>query len=145
MQLHVWVDGFLLSHAGWNRAFADANGRITTDYIDSLCAECLHELDQGRMHPLAAAGNSRGGSAEVGGIVWQDWRELKPIPGLRQIVGHTPGIEVREKNVDNASAVCLDTRLCHVGVLEDGILRIHTTPIWDKWFGPTGRFITRLT
>jgi hypothetical protein len=140
VRLHAWVDGYLLSHAGWNKAFADADGCITPSYIDALCAECLSELDQGRMHPLVAAGTSRGGSAMVGGIVWQDWRELEPITGLRQIVGHTPGIEVRYKGADRATAACLDTRLCHVGVLKHGVFSVQTTPVWDKWFGPRGRF-----
>jgi hypothetical protein len=139
-RLHAWVDGYLLSHAGWNHTFTDGRGRITRESIDSWCAECLEELDEGRMHPLAAASPARGGSAAAGGIVWQDWRELQPIVGLRQVVGHTPGIEVRYKTAEDAFAACLDTRLCHVGLIEGGAFTAVTTPLWDKWFGPSGRF-----
>ena len=139
LRLHAWVDGFLVTHAGWNQAFADERGHVTQELIDSLCAECLNDLDESRMHPLVAAGRSRGGCAKVGGIVWQDWSELVPVPGLKQIVGHTPGIEVRSKAVDGGTAVCLDTRLCHVGLVEGGEFSVLTTPVWDKWFGPEGR------
>lgn len=140
LRLHTWVDGFLLSHAGWNAAFAEADGRVTRESVDAICAECLQDLARGRMHPLAAAGPSRGGPAAVGGIVWQDWRELEPIAGLPQIVGHTPDLEVRYKHAPLGTAACLDTRLCFVGILEDSVLQERTTPVWDKWFGPNGRF-----
>jgi hypothetical protein len=146
LRLHTWVDGFLLSHAGWNLAFADSYGFVTKEHIDALCSECLIELEEGRMHPLAGVGISRGGSNAVGGIVWQDWTELEPIAGLHQIVGHTPGIEARHKKTETGTgtAACLDTRLCHVGILENGVFSVRTTPVWDRWFGPSGRFDRQL-
>ena len=140
LRLHAWIDGILVTHAGWNEAFCDADGRVTREYVDSACAECVAELAAGRMHPLVAAGMSRGGTAAVPGIVWQDWSELRPIAGLHQVVGHTPGTEIRFKNADTGSAACIDTRLCHVAWVEDGALTFQTTPVWDKWFGPHGRF-----
>jgi hypothetical protein len=140
LRLHAWIDGLLLTHAGWNKAFCDAEGRVTREHVDAVCAECLAELEEERMHPLVAAGWSRGGTAPVGGIVWQDWRELKPIAGLHQVVGHTPSTEIRFKNADSGTAACIDTRLCHFAVVEDGALTFQTTPVWDKWFGPHGKF-----
>ena len=89
MRLQASVDGFLITHAGWNPSLVDAQGRITREYIDSVCAECLFELDEGRMHYLVAARTTRGEFPAVGGIVGQDWWELKPVTGLWQIVGHT--------------------------------------------------------
>ena len=47
-------------------------------------------------------------------------KSFEPITGIRQIVGHTPGHEVRYKKGD----VCLDTHLHHYGLLEDGELTI---------------------
>jgi hypothetical protein len=140
LRLHAWIDGILLTHAGWNQAFCDAEGRVTREYVDTVCAECLAELEEGRMHPLVAAGTSRGGTAPVGGIVWQDWRELTPVAGLRQVVGHTASTEVRFKNAECGTAACIDTRLCHIAVVEDGDLTFQRTHVWDKWFGPQGRF-----
>jgi hypothetical protein len=139
-QLHAWVDGILLTHAGWNRRFAGAGGEVSAEFIDRLCAECLRDLSEGRMHPLAAAGTSRGGREPSGGVTWQDWRELEPIPGLRQIVGHTPDLRVRQKQVGRGSAVCLDTRLLHYGCLENGVFTSRLTSIGEKWLGPGGRF-----
>jgi hypothetical protein len=140
VRLHAWIDGFLITHAGWNEAFCDMSGRVTAEYIDSMCAECLADLDAGRMHSLVAAGRSRGGIAPVGGIVWQDWSELEPIAGLHQVVGHTPSTEIRFKETETGTAVCMDTRLCHVAVIQDGAISFQTTPVWDKWFGPQGKF-----
>jgi hypothetical protein len=108
--------------------------------IDELCAECLRDLDNGRMHPLVAAGRSRGGREKCGGITWQDWRELEPIHDLRQIVGHTPDLRVRRKESGNGSAVCLDTRLLHYGCVEDGVFSDRLTALGEKWLGPGGRF-----
>jgi hypothetical protein len=128
-QLHAWIDGWLLSHAGWNTRFADANGQVHPGWIDEHCKDCLQELSEGRMHPLAAAGRSRGGRQAVGGVTWQDWRELQPIPGLRQVVGHTPGLEVRYKEAQDGAAICLDTHLRHIGFLENGEFTVRVTSI----------------
>ena len=128
-KLHTWIDGWLLSHAGWNRRFSNASGQVNRSWIDQLCAECLSQLHDGKMHPLAAAGMSRGGWQSVGGITWQDWSELNPIPGLRQIVGHTPGVAVRLKGDDDSTAICLDTHLCHYGCLEDGSFTVRSTSL----------------
>jgi hypothetical protein len=37
-----------------------------------------------------ASSYARGGSNKVGGILWEDWRDLKLISGVKQVVGHTP-------------------------------------------------------
>lgn len=139
-RLHAWVDGHLLTHAGWNRHFADAHGLVTPALIDDLCAECLRDLNNGRMHPLVAAGRSRGGREACGGVTWQDWRELEPVPAMRQIVGHTPDLRVRHKDSGGGTAICLDTRLLHYGCLENGFFSAHLTSLGDKWLGPGGRF-----
>ena len=59
---------------------ARANGLIS-----KLAADCYE--------PLLACGAGRGGRELVGGITWLDWWcEFTPVPGLNQIVGHTPGV-----------------------------------------------------
>jgi hypothetical protein len=51
----------------------------------------------GVAHPAFVAGIERGGPAKSGGILWCDWQAFETIRDIRQIVGHTPGHEVRYK------------------------------------------------
>jgi hypothetical protein len=143
IRLHTWVDGWLLTHAGWNEYFAHPERGNCRDWIDEVCAECLQELKCDRMNGLVAAGRSRGGIAPAGGVTWQDWGELRPIRGLHQVVGHTPSLDIRRKGDADGSAICLDTRLCYAGILEDGAFTERTTHVWTKWLGPGGRLSSR--
>jgi hypothetical protein len=72
------------------------------------------------MHHAFMAGVERGGPARYGGILWCDWNAFEPIKDLPQIVGHTPGREVRYKG----NSICLDTHLHHYGLLENGELTV---------------------
>jgi hypothetical protein len=45
----------------------------------------------------------------VGGLVWCDFREFTPIPGLNQIFGHTPGNLGTTKRGQASINICLDT------------------------------------
>ena len=55
-----------------------------------------------------------------------DWDELIPIPGLNQLVGHTPASTVRHKDTPTSRNICLDTNLRHYAVFEDGRLEIRS-------------------
>ena len=53
-----------------------------------------------------------------------DWDELVPIPGLNQLVGHTPDKSVRHRNTPTSRNICLDTNLRNYAVFEVGKLEI---------------------
>ncbi len=113
--------GWLISHAGLsNDLYRSFRKRRTIDEIVQWVADAEAALRAGVQHPAFLAGVDRGGSQKSGGILWCDWERFKPIPGIRQVVGHTPGAEVRFRKND----VCLDTHLRHYGLLEDGKLTI---------------------
>lgn len=113
--------GWLISHAGLsNDLYRSFRKRKTIGEIVQWVADAEAALRAGLQHPAFLAGVDRGGLQKFGGILWCDWQELKPIPSVRQLVGHTPAAEVRFRRND----VCLDTHLRHYGVLEDGKLSI---------------------
>jgi hypothetical protein len=53
-----------------------------------------------------------------------DWDELVPIPGLNQLVGHTPDKSVRHKNTKTSRNICLDTNLRNYAVFNGSRLEI---------------------
>jgi hypothetical protein len=110
--------GWLLSHAGFHPAF------IRTPAIAPLIAFCddvMEKAGRGVVDPLLGAGYDRGGAQPFGGPLWMDWNTFVPISGLNQIVGHTPGAEVREKRSEDSVNYCIDARNgSAVALLEDG-------------------------
>lgn len=111
-QLYTEVDGWLLSHAGVDRPYTD---------LAKTCRDALAQAEAGLVPPLLNAGWARGGPLPTGGILWQDFNlEFEPVDRLKQIVGHTPQKEPRQKGGN----WCLDTHLNHFGILEDGELTI---------------------
>jgi hypothetical protein len=124
--MHVWLDDWLITHAGVHPLYLSPESGASRSAIDALCAECLESLREGRMHPLVAAGRSRGGRHPAGGVTWLDWSELEPIPGLSQIVGHTPDYDVRWKRAPESVNLCLDTNSQHYVVLEAGEMSVRS-------------------
>ena len=75
--------------------------------------------------PILGAGEDRGGAQYFGGPLWMDWDNLMPIPGINQIVGHTPDSAVRKKITRKSRNYCLDVRNGSVAaILSDGKLKI---------------------
>lgn len=117
-KLTTLVDGWRLSHAGFAPQHASGD-------IDLRCELTIAALRDGRLLNLLQAGDSRGGSADIGGCTWLDWDcEFQPVDGIKQIVGHTKGKDIRWQGKN----VCLDTGLRHFGVIEDGKFTVHETP-----------------
>ena len=90
---------WLVSHAGLHPYFVHPFHGWSRKFMQEQCDEALHKLKfEQNVVPLLQCGRGRGGIARVGGVVWADWnREFEPIEGLNQIVGHTPGDDVRTK------------------------------------------------
>src|ERR1019366_7343651 len=88
------------------------------EFIDRACADAWTCLNRGEPHFLLGRGVSRSGDQRIGGINWMDWEELIPIPGLNQLVGHTPAQSVRHKKTPTSRNICLDTHLRHYAVFD---------------------------
>ncbi len=117
--LYQEVDGWLISHAGLRHDFADrdlaSNAEVALRLADS---------PDGIQHWMTAAGFGRGGGFVLGGLTWLDWgSEFQPIPGIKQIVGHTPKPQPREREGN----WCIDTHLRHAAMLRDGVLEVFAT------------------
>jgi len=120
---YTWVDGILITHAGVSKHFLD---EVLYDRYLYMGLSDIGKVDkylEQRVHP--EVGYARGGSKSCGGLMWCDWfEEFAPIPGLRQIMGHSgyrePGIDKGVlRNGDNWNVDCLDhTR--KIIVIENG-------------------------
>lgn len=106
------AEGFLFTHAG-------KTAPLEHYRLDN--SEIRDTLAEGSLHILVAAGRGRGGMAKWGGITWCDfYREFSPIRGVKQIFGHTPSEEPRERDGN----WCLDTHLKHYAIVHDGKVEI---------------------
>jgi hypothetical protein len=124
---HTWVDGWLLTHAGLSANWYPEGTSLDriVKWLDAEARAARKSFADGKTHWFIAVGPKRGGMAPAGGILWCDHRELRPIPGLRQIYGHTPSHEVRWSR----DHLCLDTNMGHgpqhYAVVEEGAVHVH--------------------
>ena len=87
------AQGFFISHAGVSN--------ITLRDMDMTFEEYIKGGD------FMQVGYRRGGWDRSGGLFWCDWRtEFVPVEGVKQIVGHTHGVEIRE-NDGNYNIDCI--------------------------------------
>lgn len=123
LKLCHFSQDFLYSHAGASLYhFEHPIKGISYHSIQHLCKKAMEELEGGIVNRCIKAGRSRGYSELIGGITWQDWDELEPIPGINQVVGHTPCAVPLDKIDSNSINVCLDTNCNHYGIIQDGRL-----------------------
>lgn len=109
---YVWVEGFLISHAGVSQHILDL--------YDLSLEEYLH---RGRFGDV---GYSRGGLSPVGGLYWCDWRyDFEPVPDVKQIVGHTRGALIRENDGNYCIDVLEDAEKPQGLLIEDGKAEIY--------------------
>lgn len=116
---------WILSHAGIEQPWIP-EGVEPVPYLEQLRAEALEGLYQrGVSHPLLYyCSAARGGRDAYSGPLWMDWGDFRPIPGLNQIVGHTPMRNPDEFSREDSTNWCVDTNLRHYAVLEDDRLTI---------------------
>lgn len=132
------TQGWLLSHAGFHpKLLAEVVSPnspkfgtfcFDSEYQSQQALQCVRAASEGRYHPWLGVGRDRGGCDAFGGVFWCDWSKLPATPGVKQIVGHSRGTDVRYNSggggVEGMAKTrwCLDTHLRHYGVLEDGRL-----------------------
>lgn len=108
-----YENGYWFSHAGitvdW---FKDPmSDNITIDSVQNKIDESFTKLQIGETNnAIWASSYRRGGNYNAGGIVWEDFRDLKFIPNMHQVVGHTPyrNIITISDNIINASNTNVD-------------------------------------
>lgn len=118
-KFRLWdqVDGWTLSHAGFSSASLPWINR-QDELLDLLMSGDTHWV-------IGGSGKIRGGIHKHPGVLWQDWtHEFKPVPNLKQIVGHT-ALPFPKQLGDNW---CIDTHLQHYGIIEDGKFTVHEAP-----------------
>jgi hypothetical protein len=95
------TQGYVCSHAGltnqkwkeYSSKFEKKPDQTQLEFFDEVMSYFVqHDLKRARYNEdaeLFAAGWDRGGSHRNGGMTWVDWRNLAPINGINQIVGHS--------------------------------------------------------
>jgi calcineurin-like phosphoesterase family protein len=109
--------GWLFSHAGLHPKLWQQFGGSVAGLQHQADLALDHAFNGGSAtgHPLWGVGFSRGGWTSFGGINWLDWNhEFQPIPELRQVVGHTQGLEPRSREGN----WCIDTNSSHVAIVD---------------------------
>ena len=83
---------FLVTHAGLTKQIWD-DQLLDLDVLDRALSDWWLDM----YSPVHWIGYSRGGRDQCGGTFWCDFkREFKPVPGLRQVFGHTRGKGIRQ-------------------------------------------------
>ena len=109
---YIWVDDFLCTHAGLSPIHLLPNQKLgkaaISEWLDEQIKFATIALETQQRYWLYGAGRVRGGPLPKGGIDWLDFNdEFEPIPGLKQIVGHTESDCIRGHRSDT----CLDISL----------------------------------
>lgn len=119
------ASSYLFSHAGISaKVFAKADGSVTTTNIDRFIEAGMEYAEAGKEHPAFAAGRCRGGVQSAGGLIWLDFNaEFEPVPGFKQVMGHTSqlaGVGSKDGNY------AIDGIQTTVALLVDGKLKVIT-------------------
>jgi len=126
---------WVLSHAGFHPGWFDlaggpgrANPLAHLEWLHKEALEMLYEA--GETHPVInACPQSRGGRDPIGGVLWMDWGDFRPLRGLNQLVGHTPLRNPDAFEAEESTNWCIDTNTQHYVVIEDsGEISIRRTP-----------------
>lgn len=111
-QNYVWKEGFLISHAGVSQKILDEYEMTLEEYLDN--------------GQFSDVGYQRMGPAPSGGLFWCDWRtEFVPVAGIKQIVGHTRGQLIREKEGNYCIDVLEDRDSPQGLLIENGVAEIY--------------------
>jgi hypothetical protein len=114
--------GWLMSHAGFHPVWIK---EPTVERILKRCDLAMQHAKRQVVDPILGVGEDCGGVQRIGGPLWMDWDNLMPIPGINQVVGHTPSDEVRKNIAPDSRNYCLDVGNASVAaILVNGKLKI---------------------
>jgi hypothetical protein len=119
IQKEIWQQFKLFTHVG---TYLVSHAGFCIDTIamahPTIEKEALTKAFAGEFHPIFAPGRARGGYEPYGGCTWLDWN--KEFDGVvPQIVGHTMGKVVRQRDEAVGTSYCVDTGLNHVMWVDD--------------------------
>jgi hypothetical protein len=118
--LYLSQEKLLITHAGLTKPIWD----IYYDEMKNDLDNKLSYLARDTHSILFNCGYKRSGNHEYGGIFWCHWyEEFIPIPGLKQVVGHTPMKEIEWKdggNLVNWNIDCLQHKHEVLSYAENG-------------------------
>jgi hypothetical protein len=132
-KLYYWLDDWLITHAGLHANYRALLGEDLKKGLEAAEVEARKTMNTGdKPHWFFNVGYCRGGWASWGGITWCDFEdEFSPVPGLKQIFGHTVLDEPHwrasmGRSVPNSQFkweekdwnLALDTRLNHYAVYD---------------------------
>jgi hypothetical protein len=106
-------NGWWFSHAGITKYWFQhpMSEGFTIENIQRIIDHSIIKLKvDDHSNAIWASSHTRGGNHAVGGIVWQDWRDLELIPNFKQVVGHTPlnRIQAISDNAINSTIINVD-------------------------------------
>ena len=114
--------GWLLSHAGFHLVWME---KPTVRRILQRCEKAMKLVRRGKVDPILGYGEKPGGLQRIGGPLWMAWENFMPIPGINQIVGHSPDSLVREQCGMNSRNLCLDVKNgCAAALLSGGDIKV---------------------
>ena len=124
-RFHVWVDGWLLTHAGLCKSWISGlKPSCIKKFLDEAEEDARIDLFTSQRHWFWSASFLRGGMSPVGGLVWCDTREFVPVDGINQLFGHTPSHFPGSLGDDKSKAFCIDTFNNHYALICGGELTI---------------------
>jgi hypothetical protein len=108
-----YENGWWFSHAGITKYWFQNPMKegITVENVQRIIDDAIVKLKvDDHNNAIWASSYTRGGTHQVGGIVWQDFRDLELIPNFKQVVGHTPIKKIRaiSDNVINSTIINVD-------------------------------------
>ena len=104
--------GWWFSHAGLttNWHLNPMHDVFTKDSVQAIIDDSIIKQRAGETsNGIWASSYARGGSNKVGGILWEDWRDLKLVDDVKQIVGHTPVNEIKIVKSNLSTNINVDT------------------------------------
>lgn len=105
-------------HKDWLWTHAGINEKFYGDHMENKprqgtddWAQVLNDMMRREENQVFQVSSYRGGASLYSGPLWTDKNELikEPMPGMNQIVGHTPVDDITEVETPNASLVFVDT------------------------------------
>lgn len=104
--------GWWFSHAGLtvNWHLNPMHDVFTEGSVQEIIDSAIIKQRAGETtNAIWASSYARGGNVRVGGLLWEDWRDLKLVDYVNQIVGHTPVKDIKIIKNDLATNINVDT------------------------------------